>query len=69
MKVFNNSTSLDHINSNSYDEAVGELKVSGSVNLMRIRELSYSDLDKLLEEIKRWSVYGNQDLSKLRATA
>jgi hypothetical protein len=35
------------------------------INLARIQELSYTDLDKLLEEIKRWSVYGDHDLKKL----
>jgi len=61
---FSNATSAY-----AYEEAIEEIKGSGLINLARIQELSYTDLGKLFEEIKRWSVYGDHDLKKLTTTA
>ena len=42
-----------------FDIVLNKLKVEGSISLMDIDKLAYSDLDSLFEEIKRWKIYGN----------
>ena len=51
----------------SYSEAIAQLKDCGHLSLKDMQELSYTDLNDVLEEIKCWCVYGNHDPRKLRA--
>ena len=50
----------------TYEDAVKQLQETGSIGLIDFKELSYEDLDELLEEIKKWCVYANGDKKKLK---
>ena len=50
----------------AYAQAIKDLQNSGYLSLASIKELSYTDLNCLCEEIKCWCVYGNHDPKKLR---
>jgi hypothetical protein len=50
----------------TYEDAVKQLQETGSIGLINLKELSYEDLDELLEEIKKWCVYANGDNKKLK---
>ena len=50
----------------TYEDAVKQLQETGSIGLINFKELSYEDLDELLEEIKKWCVYANGDNKKLK---
>jgi len=43
----------------TYVDAVQKLEAGDSFTLQDMKNLSYADLDKLFEEIKHWTVYGN----------
>ena len=49
----------------TYEEAVKQLQETGSISLINFKELSYEDLEELLEEIKKWCVYANGNKEKL----
>ena len=49
----------------SYEDAVKQLQETGSISLINFKELSYDDLEELLEEIKKWCVYANGNKDKL----
>ena len=40
-----------------YEDAVKQLQDSGSISLQDFKNLSYEDLNELLEEIKVWCLY------------
>ena len=50
----------------AYAQAIEDLQNSGCLSLVKMKELSYTDLNCLCEEIKCWCVYGNHDPKKLR---
>ena len=58
---------IDHLGSYSYPEAIAQLKDCGHMSLKDMQNLSYTDLNKVFEEIKFWHVYGNNDPKKLRS--
>jgi hypothetical protein len=49
----------------TYEEAVKQLRETGSISLINFKELPYEDLEELLEEIKKWCVYANGNKEKL----
>jgi len=49
----------------NYEEAVKQLQETGSISLMDFKEMSYEDLEDLLEEIKKWVLYANGNTDKL----
>jgi predicted house-cleaning noncanonical NTP pyrophosphatase (MazG superfamily) len=53
----------DH--SMNYEAAVKQLQETGSMSLMDFKEMSYEDLEDLLEEIKKWALYANGNAEKL----
>jgi predicted house-cleaning noncanonical NTP pyrophosphatase (MazG superfamily) len=53
----------DH--SMNYEEAVKQLQETGAISLMDFKEMSYEDLEDLLEEIKKWVLYANGNAEKL----
>ena len=48
-----------------YEDAVKQLQDSGSIRLEDFKNLSYEDLNELLEEIKVWCLYANGKADKL----
>jgi hypothetical protein len=48
-----------------YEDAVKQLQDSGSISLQDFKNLSYEDLNELLEEIKVWCLYANGKADKL----
>jgi len=48
-----------------YGDAVKQLQDSGSIGLQDFKNLSYEDLNELLEEIKVWCLYANGKADKL----
>jgi galactokinase len=60
-------TSAYDLRKSSYSEAITQLKYCGHLSLKDMQELSYTDLNNVLEEIKCRCVYGNHDPRKLRA--
>ena len=48
-----------------YEDAVKQLQESGSISLEDFKNLSYDDLNELLEEIKVWCLYANGKADKL----
>ena len=48
-----------------YEDAVMQLQESGSMSLEDFKNLSYEDLNELLEEIKVWCLYANGKPEKL----
>ena len=48
-----------------YGDAVKQLQDSGSIVLQDFKNLSYEDLNELLEEIKVWCLYANGKADKL----
>ena len=48
-----------------YEDAVKQLQESGSIRLEDFKNLSYEDLNELLEEIKVWCLYANGKAEKL----
>jgi len=48
-----------------YEDAVKQLQDSGSIGLQDLKNLSYEDLNELLEEIKVWCLYANGKADKL----
>ena len=48
-----------------YEDAVKHLQESGSISLEDFKNLSYDDLNELLEEIKVWCLYANGKADKL----
>ena len=48
-----------------YEDAVKQLQESGSISLEDFKNLSYEDLNELLEEIKVWCLYANGKADKL----
>ena len=48
-----------------YEDAVKQLQESGAIGLQDFKNLSYEDLNELLEEIKVWCLYANGKLDKL----
>ena len=59
---------VDRVNSFTYDNAIEKLQSSGQLSLSNFRQLSFSDMDKLCSEIRRWRVYGNNDHTQLRSS-
>ena len=57
---------VDWVNSFTYDNAIEKLQSSGQISLSNFHQLSFSDMDKLCSEIRRWRVYGNSDPTQLR---
>ena len=49
----------------NYEDAVKQLQESGAIGLQEFKNLSYEDLNELLEEIKVWCLYANGKLDKL----
>jgi len=49
----------------NYEAAVKQLQETGSMSLMDFKEMSYEDLEDLLEEIKKWALYANGNADKL----
>ena len=49
----------------NYEDAVKQLQESGAIGLQDFKNLSYEDLNELLEEIKVWCLYANGKLYKL----
>ena len=60
---------FDRVNSFTYDNAIEKLQSSGQISLSNFHQLSFSDMDKLCSEIKRWRVYGNSDPTQLRSSS
>jgi hypothetical protein len=48
-----------------YEDAVKQLQDSGSISLDDFKNLSYEDLNELLEEIKVWCLYAGGKTEKL----
>ena len=48
-----------------YEDAVKQLQESGSISLEDFKNLSYDDLNELLEEVKVWCLYANGKADKL----
>jgi len=48
-----------------YEDAVKQLQESGSIRLEDFKNLSYEDLNELLEEIKVWCLYAGGKAEKL----
>ena len=48
-----------------YEDAVKQLQESGSISLEDFKNLSYDDLNELLEAIKVWCLYANGKADKL----
>lgn len=48
-----------------YEDAVKQLQDSGNIGLQDFKNLSYEDLNELLEEIKVWCLYANGKADKL----
>jgi hypothetical protein len=59
---------VDRVNSFTYDNAIEKLQSFGHLSLSNFRQLSFSDMDKLCFEIRRWRVYGNNDPTQLRSS-
>ena len=58
--------SIDKVMSKyQYEDAVKQLQDSGSISLADFKNLSYEDLNELLEEIKVWCLYENGKADKL----
>jgi len=49
-----------------YEDAVKQLQETGSINLMDLRALPYTDLKDLLDEIQAWTLYANGDMKKFK---
>ena len=49
-----------------YEDAVKKIRETGSIHLNDLRALKYDDLFELVEEIKKWCVYANGNVSKLK---
>ena len=49
-----------------YEDAVKKIQETGSIHLNDLRALKYDDLFELVEEIKKWCVYANGNVSKLK---
>ena len=48
-----------------YEGAVKQLQESGCISLEDFKNLSYDDLNELLEEVKVWCLYANGKADKL----
>ena len=59
---------VDRVNSFTYDNAIEKLQSFGQLSLSNFHQLSFSDMDKLCSEIRRWRVYGNNDPTQLRSS-
>ena len=62
-----NTDSGKSISRYSFAEAIEDLQDRGTLSLANVQKLSYADLSRLCEEIKRWSVYGHGDPKQLGA--
>jgi predicted HTH domain antitoxin len=49
----------------SYSDAIEKLQCSGKISLEDVSKLSYLDMEKFCNEIKRWRVYGRNDPKQL----
>jgi hypothetical protein len=49
----------------TYEDAIVKIQESGQIQLKDLKKLSYDDLYELVEEIKKWCVYANGNVSKL----
>jgi tRNA-dihydrouridine synthase len=50
----------------TYEEAVQKIQATGTIQLSDLKELNYDDLYELVEEIKKWCVYANGDVGKMK---
>jgi phage FluMu protein gp41 len=48
-----------------YEDAVKQLQDTGTISLRDFKNLSYEDLNELLEEIKKWCLYASGKADKL----
>jgi hypothetical protein len=51
-----------------YEDAVKKIQETGGIQLTDLRSLKYDDLYELVEEIKKWCVYSNGNVDKLKKT-
>ena len=49
-----------------YEDAVKKIQETGGIYLSDLRTLKYEDLYELVEEIKKWCVYSNGNIDKLK---
>jgi SepF-like predicted cell division protein (DUF552 family) len=50
----------------TYEEAVTKIQQTGQIQLADLKQLKYDDLYELVEEIKKWCVYANGNVGKLK---
>ena len=50
----------------SYENAVAKIQETGRIELADLKKLNYDDLYELVEEIKKWCVYANGNVTKLK---
>ncbi len=48
----------------NYEDAVERIQTTGQIDLVELKKLKYDDLDELVEEIKKWCVYANGNITK-----
>ena len=49
----------------TYEDAIAKIQESGQIQLKDLKKLKYDDLYELVEELKKWCVYANGNVSKL----
>ena len=50
----------------SYENAVIKIQETGRIELADLKKLPLDDLYELVEEIKKWCVYANGNVTKLK---
>jgi hypothetical protein len=50
----------------TYENAVTKIQATGQIELADLKELKYDDLYELVEEIKKWCVYANGNVTKMK---
>ena len=50
----------------TYENAVLKIQETGRIELADLKKLNYDDLYELVEEIKKWCVYANGNVTKLK---
>ena len=50
----------------SYENAVAKIQETGRIELADLKKLNYDDLYELVEEIKKWCVYANGNVTKFK---
>jgi hypothetical protein len=50
----------------TYENAVAKIQATGQIELADLKELKYDDLYELVEEIKKWCVYANGNVTKMK---